>query len=164
MNIEVKYVHHMGTDLTVANAAGSTQLEPEFWNCLEDWVYAPDKPILTPVFDDDGRDRIADAADDKKWEVFRHTMLSVIVTAPHDVYVSCLELGMGTMTRLNFSEASQSKTWLWTGDVSEFMAYVRHHTFPVSDCSKESRQVSNKLDEICQTLFPYSWGALSLNL
>ncbi|WP_444939062.1 hypothetical protein [Microbulbifer sp. JMSA002] len=162
MNIEVKYVHHMGTDLTVANAAGPTQLEPEFWNCLEDWVYAPDKPILTPVFDYPGRGRIADAAEDGDPSVFRHTMLSVIVTAPKKAYVRCLETGLGTVTRLRDQTLSVGwERWLWTGSVNQFAGFANHHL--CSSCSEESRQISIKLDEICQSLFPYSWGALFQN-
>lgn len=70
--IEVQYVDHMGTDLTVANA-----LRRSYGAGFKEWSESPRSPRGRS-----DRQLVVDCAEDKHWLPFRHPCIEVSATSP----------------------------------------------------------------------------------
>ena len=178
--MKVKYVNHMGNDLSVVNSArvsfGKRSVEEGY-----DQIEIDGYQTTVPHISSKDRKLIRYLAMHNHWTPFAHTSITLHIKAPvfvarqlgkHQIglvwneisrrYVDYTpeiytpeESGIAPEQARMVLPQSTYTEWYWTGSLAAFHRVCTQRT--AEDAQKETREIGHQIAERCAKLFPISW-------
>mgnify|MGYP003647624308 CR=1 FL=1 len=163
--MHVELIDHLGTDLTVVNAARvsfnkeHSEIEPGdqgLIKYLAKHKIAMDKLVKDPTEDKkQGSGRLSPF--NREANLLAESVYKFCGNAYHQL------LGMGICEEQARAVLPQSMLteWFWSGSLYAFSRVCNLRN--TADAQQETKNISLQIDKICSKLFPYSWKALTFN-